>query len=140
MEKNERFAVSETDAGDARLKHSGAGIASFILSLASSAMLLAFFFSMGMKAVRIAEQYMDPETGMPAISQEELGEKLLASVDATVFLFPLALLAAMIAIVTGIVALAYKNRKKGLGAAGLIISGMQILFFAFALMLAFSAA
>jgi len=140
MEKNERFAVSEPDAGDARLKHSGAGIASFILSLASSAMLLAFFFSMGMKAVRIAEQYMDPETGMPAISQEELGEKLLASVDATVFLFPLALLAAMIAIVTGIVALAYKNRKKGLGAAGLIISGMQILFFAFALMLAFSAA
>jgi len=140
MEKNESFAGSAPDGGGARLRHSGAGIASFILSLAGSAMLLTFFFSMGTKTYRIIEPYLDPETGMPTISQEELGEKLLAAVDATVLFFPLSLLVTMIAIVTGIVALAHKNRRKGLGAAGLVISGMQILFFAFVLMLAFSAA
>jgi ABC-type dipeptide/oligopeptide/nickel transport system permease component len=139
MEKNESYAFSGSDAGGGRLRHSGAGIASFLLSLASSAMLLAFFLAAGIQAFRIAEQYIDPDTGIPTISQEELSRELLDAMDGTMLLLPLALLATMIAIVTGIVALAAKKRKKGLGIAGLVISGMQVLFFLFGIMLSFAA-
>jgi|GEM_PF-527699 len=140
MEKNENYAFSGLDAGDGRLRHSGAGIASFVLALASAAMLLTFFLAAGIQAFRIAEQYIDPNSGIPTISQEELSRELLNALNGTVLLLPLALLATMIAIVTGIVALAAKNRRKGFGIAGLVISGMQVLFFLFGIMLNFAAA
>lgn len=135
MNENQHFSPPRDDSGRVPVRQSGLGIASFVLSVLSAFGLTSVFAVLTNKVM----QYVDPATGAFTVSEEQLQQELMPAVGGFVLIVPLAMLLTVISIILGIVALTRHDRKKGFGIAGLVISGLQALFFVFALIIGFSA-
>jgi hypothetical protein len=136
MNENQNFPPQRDESGGARVRQSGLGIASFVLSVLSAFGMMSVFVMLANKIT----PYVDPATGALNVTEEQLQQELMPAVGGLVLLFPLAMLLTVIAIILGIVALTQRDRKKAFGIAGLIIGGLQVLFFVFALVIGISAA
>lgn len=136
MNENQISSAPGGDARSDRVRHSGLGIASFVLSVLSAFGLVSVFVLWMNKIM----PYIDPATGTFTVTEEELQRELMPAMGGTILIVPLAMLLTLIAVILGIVAMTQHDRKKGFGIAGLIIGGLQVLFFMFALFIGFAAA
>ncbi|NJK90634.1 MAG: hypothetical protein HC904_01655 [Blastochloris sp.] len=93
------------------LKHSGLGICSFIVSLASAVLMFALFVVAGV---------------MESATPGGIDEKAPATVVLGLFIIG-ALMLELVALIFGIVTLFQKDRKKLFGILGVVFSGAVIL-------------
>jgi hypothetical protein len=135
MNENQQFSPPENDFGQPPVRQSGAGIASFVLSVLAALGLLS---AMVIATNKVME-YIDPATGTFTVPEDQLQQELLPALGGVVLLVPLVMLFTVISIILGIVALTQRDRKKGFGIAGLVIGGMLALLFLFILLSGFSA-
>lgn len=107
------------------LKHSGPGIAAFVIA-AASLLLTAFSF--------IAMFSIGPEITEGIVSGTITGEQALAAGPQLVIgplLMMIAVLASIVGLILGIVGLAMPKRKKIFALLGTILNGLYLLLLAF---------
>lgn len=113
------------------LKHSGPGIASFILSLVTIIGYIACVAIIG----AIISPYMGPDGMLDLPNVEDIQGITLA-----IFLFLLLIVINVIGLILGIVGVAIKNRKKVFSIIGLVINAIIVLVFGIFLVLTIAAA
>ncbi len=102
-----------------KLKHSGPGIASFIMSLVS----LIGYIIMGIMVINLLAHFSQYQTMNPEVVLQQTGTALLP------FIFLGSLLLNCSGLVVGIIGIALKNRKKAFAITGLIINALIIVGF-----------
>ncbi|WP_068503605.1 hypothetical protein [Paenibacillus kribbensis] len=102
-----------------KLKHSGPGIASFILSLVS----LIGYIIMAIMVINLLAHFHQYQTMNPEVVLQQTGAALLP------FIFLGSLLLNCSGLVVGIIGIALKNRKKAFAITGLIINALIIVGF-----------
>lgn len=112
-------------------KHSGPGIASFIISLVTIIGYIACVAIIG----AIISPYLGPD-GMLNLPQVED----IQGITLAAFFFLLLILINVIGVILGIVGVAIKNRKKVFSIIGLIINAIIVLVFGIFLVLTIAAA
>ncbi|OXS55616.1 hypothetical protein B1A99_23140 [Cohnella sp. CIP 111063] len=135
FEKDEQFAnrgaLSQIDGQPPQpLKHSGLGIASFVLSLVgivSFVILTIALISLFFQTIDIT-QIVD-DNGNRLMSDEEIVDKIQPYVGYLVF-YPLLILVILVGLILGIVALARPGYKKVFAILGTVFNGLPLLFIA----------
>ncbi|TVX97367.1 hypothetical protein [Cohnella terricola] len=132
-EKGEQFVnqqafrpIPDTDGG--RLKHSGLGIASFVLSLVaimSFIVLTIVIISLFTNAIDFT-QVVD-ENGNRLMSDNEIVDKIQPFIGYLI-LYPLLLGVVLIGLILGIVGLARPGTKKVFAILGTVFNGLPLLF------------
>lgn len=107
----------------AGLKHSGPGIASFVVSLIMTLLSIVLFLVM---TVMVAAQFQDIEQFNPENIADLEGDLAVLGLIGLGFLG--ALVGNIVALVLGIIGLTQKERKKGFAVAGTVISGLYLGF------------
>ncbi|ALP35365.1 hypothetical protein E4V51_12990 [Paenibacillus sp. 28ISP30-2] len=102
-----------------KLKHSGPGLASFIMSLVS----LIGYIILAVMVINLLAHFSQYQTLDPEVVLQQTGTVLLP------FVFLGSLLLNCAGLVVGIIGIALKNRKKAFAIAGLIINAFIILGF-----------
>lgn len=102
-----------------KLKHSGPGIASFIMSLVS---LIGYIIS-AIMVINLFAHFSQYQTINPEIALQQTGTVMLP------FIFLGSLLLNCSGLVVGIIGIALKNRKKAFAITGLIINALIIVAF-----------
>ncbi|WP_025715943.1 hypothetical protein [Paenibacillus sp. 1-18] len=102
-----------------KLKHSGPGIASFIMSLVS----LIGYIIMAIMIINLLAHFSQYQTMNPEVVLQQTGTALLP------FIFLGSLLLNCSGLVIGIIGIALKNRKKAFAITGLIINALIIVGF-----------
>lgn len=107
-----------------RLKHSGPGIASFILGLSAGFLLVISLVIIIVAGLPAAE-----ELSSGTLTDEEiLGNPAFIAIAVGGLLVMLSVIVAIAGFILGIVGIAHKNRKKLFGILGTIISSLVALF------------
>jgi heme/copper-type cytochrome/quinol oxidase subunit 3 len=102
-----------------KLKHSGPGIASFMMSLVS----LIGYIILTVMIINLFAHFSQYQTISPKVALQQTGTLLLP------FIFLGSLLLNCSGLVVGIIGIALKNRKKAFAIAGLIINALIIIGF-----------
>ncbi|MFB9279096.1 hypothetical protein [Cohnella cellulosilytica] len=135
FEKDEQFAnrppFSPVEGHSYQpLKHSGLGIASFVLSLVgivSFVILTIVIMSLMFQAIDIT-QFID-ENGNQLMTEQEILDKFQPYIGYLV-LYPLLILVILVGLILGIVALARPGYKKVFAILGTVFNGLPLLFVA----------
>jgi len=133
FEKNEqienRNAFSPIDGEDYQPpKHSGMGIASFVLSLVgivSFVILTIAIASLFVEAIDV-NQIVD-DYGNRLMSDEEIADKIQPFIGYLI-LYPLLLLVVLVGLILGIIALTRPGTKKVFAVLGTVFNGLPLLF------------
>ncbi|XID93530.1 hypothetical protein ACF3MZ_03055 [Paenibacillaceae bacterium WGS1546] len=142
-ENDERFAnrdgFSPVPNGPAPYKHSGLGIASFVLSIVS----IVSFVVLTIVFVSLMLQSIDPSqladaNGTPLLTEEELVERMQPYLGYMV-LYPFLLLLVIVGLILGIVALARPGTKKIFAILGTVFNGLPLLFFVLLMLIGLAA-
>ncbi len=138
FEKDEQFAnrgpFSPAPGHVAPLKHSGLGIASFVLSIVgflSFIVLTIVIVSLLFQAIDIT-QIVD-EYGNRLMSDEEIVDKIQPYIGYMI-LYPLLILLSIVGLILGIVALTRPGYKKVFAILGTVFNGLPLLFLALLLL------
>ncbi len=145
FEKNEQFAnrgaFSPIDGHNERpIKHSGLGIASFVLSIVgivSFVVLTIVITTLLFQAIDLT-QFMD-ENGNRLMTDEEIVNKIQPYVGYLV-LYPLLIFVILVGLILGIVALARPGYKKVFAILGTVFNGLPLLFVALLFLVALAGA
>ncbi|QJD87795.1 hypothetical protein [Cohnella herbarum] len=135
-EKDEHFANPNAftpihDAPTGPLKHSGLGIASFVLSIFSIfsfIILTIVIVSLFMNAIDFTA--IQDANGNRLMTDEEIVDKVTPFIGYLI-LYPLLLIGVLIGLILGIVALAKPGRKKVFAILGTILNGLPLLMLVF---------
>ncbi|MFC4600491.1 hypothetical protein [Cohnella hongkongensis] len=134
FEKDEQFAkpgaFSPVHDPSAPMKHSGLGIASFVLSLVgivSFVLLTIVIITLVFQAVDIT-QVVD-EHGNRLMTDQEIADKIQPYIGFLIF-YPLLILVILVGLILGIVALARPGYKKVFAILGTVFNGLPLLFIA----------
>ncbi|MFC4305126.1 hypothetical protein [Cohnella boryungensis] len=132
-EKNEQFAkpygfTPVQHPNNEPLKHSGLGIASFVLALVSIAsfVILSIVF-VGLLTDAVDFTQIVDANGNRLMTDEELVEKIQPHIGFLAF-YPFLLLMVLVGLILGIVGLARPGRKKVFAILGTVFNGLPLLF------------
>lgn len=117
----------------APLKHSGPGIASFVIGLLS---ILTMIISMVVMIAGLAD-YIDENGNLFVPDQEEFATD--PSVLGGILLFFLGMLLSVVGVVLGIVGCVIRNRKRVFAILGLVFSGLVAVGMIFTILLGLAA-
>jgi len=109
-------------------KHSGLGIASFVLALVGAAVLIVA--TIGLFSAVMSHIDLDSlNTSDPAVMQEQLEAQLsdVGSAFGIVLAYPFAMLLLFVGLILGIIGLARKGTRKVFAVLGTVLCGLQLL-------------
>ncbi len=124
---NDRAFTPIEQPASGPLKHSGLGIASFVLSLVS----IVAFIGVTIGIIVLVSNEIDFSTfidseGQPTMTEEELIDKLQPLLGYLI-MYPLVLVLNVIGLILGIVGLARRGYKKVFPVLGTVFNGLAIL-------------
>lgn len=142
-EKNEQFVNPSAfspihDPAGSPIKHSGLGIASFVLSMisiVSFVILTIVIFSLITSAIDFTA--IVDENNNRLMTDEEIIDKIGPYVGYLV-LYPLLLIIVLIGLILGLVALAKPGYKKVFAVLGTIFNGLPLLFIVILMIIGFA--